>query len=400
MIEFEQLRIIPYEKRTSCMVCGAIANPPILEYPNLPLTGLYTREKPKEKLGFLDLGFQLCQNCGHGQLSNIVRPEVLYGETYGFRTSQSATAIKAADLFLSFIIQSTGKKFFKTVLDIGCSDLVLLNSLRANAEHLVGVDPVLKGRESELADEKLEVLGDFFEHVDLSSRRFELVVSSHTLEHVRDPKAFIASMLKNATEGTTIALQFPILDILLKDLRFDQIFHQHLNYFSFASIFRMLDDLGAAVIDYKVNYQHWGTVMVLIKKGRGPGQRTENHTTWIADDVLAAYSKFRDMMKLAKSQLDLPKGTLIYGYGAALMLPVLSYHLNNDLSCLKAVLDDDESKDGLSYINLPVTIRSAKIAKDIRESVVLVTSVDNSRKILEKLIPMAPKRIILPLGVI
>jgi hypothetical protein len=92
---------------------------------------------------------------------------------------------------------------------------------------------------------------------------------------------------------------------------------------------------------------------------------------------------------------------LIYGYGAALMLPVLSYHLANDFSGFECIIDDDKNKDGLYYINLPVSIRSRDKVKDFSDAIVVLTAIsamNNGRRILAKLFELNPKQIIVPLS--
>ena len=93
-------------------------------------------------------------------------------------------------------------------------------------------------------------------------------------------------------------------------------------------------------------------------------------------------------------------GSKIYGYGAAQMLPVLAYHIENNLGCLTAVLDDDSDKEGLGYWNLPVKIMPSSRAEDISEASVLITAVDNAQPILKKLLTNRPKHIIYPFNII
>ena len=96
-----------------------------------------------------------------------------------------------------------------------------------------------------------------------------------------------------------------------------------------------------------------------------------------------------------KILLDL-MNTPIYGYGAALLLPVLAYHLKTDFSFLKAVIDDAKEKDGLFYANLPLEIQhSSKITK-FNELTIFITAIDNVKPIMTKLFSYRPKHIIYP----
>ena len=85
------------------------------------------------------------------------------------------------------------------------------------------------------------------------------------------------------------------------------------------------------------------------------------------------------------------------------MLPVYSYYLEDDLSCLNYIIDDDIKKDGLFYINLPVTItHSSKIPK-LEDSVILLTAISskiNIKRILNNLFTLSPRHIVYPLRTI
>ena len=109
---------------------------------------------------------------------------------------------------------------------------------------------------------------------------------------------------------------------------------------------------------------------------------------------------FECQMATVRETLAALDGSRIYGYGAAQMLPVLAYHIGNNLDCLTAVLDDDPDKDGLGYWNLPVKIMPSSRAEDISEASVLITAVDNAQPILKKLLTNRPKHIIYPFNII
>lgn len=394
----KQYANIPFNVRTDCAICGSKLDNAIIELPNFPLTEIYTKYKIEEKIGFVDQKFHVCSKCGHGQISHIIDQKLLYGKDYFYRSSTSPTAPKAIDDFISFMKPHIGRR--EKIVDIGCNDLYTLNRLSCMAKYLIGIDPILKGKEQEFNTEKVTVYGDFAENVieNLSFDK-DLIISSHTLEHVPEPKLSIKYLLDNATLDTLFAFQFPCLEALIEDYRFDQIYHQHLNYFSIKSILYMLNELGAELIDYKINYGHWGATMILFRKSKGtnikiPTAKLENK------EISKRYATFKGGMKRTNECLRSYRDKELYGYGAALMLPVLSYHLNNDLSSLKCIIDDDERKNGLYYINLPTVIRYSENIEDLKEATVLVTAIsakDNVRKIVSKLISKDVRNIIIPL---
>ncbi len=403
-MNIEKLKNVPFEKRTHCVICGQKLGEPVIELPDFPLTEIYTRRRIEEKVGFADQSFHFCTNCGHGQIANVIDIDLVYGDThiYHFRTSESATGKESADFFIDFVNTIAKGQHFKNIVEIGCNDLYILKSLKSRADRLVGIDPILKGKEKEFSEDNIIAIGDFFENVHLDGN-LDVVMCKDTLEHVSNPKGFVKKIVDKATDETLFFFQFPLMETLLSGCRFDQIFHQHLNYFSLKSIIYILNELGCELLDYKININHWGAILIAFKKGKNGLKYSKDICEISAPEILNRYAVFKSNMEATNKRLTFLKNETIYGYGAALMLPVLSYHLGNDLSCLKCVIDDDKSKEGLYYINLPVSITTRENIRDIKDSIVLITaifSMNNVRRILPKLFELNPKQIILPLNTI
>lgn len=404
--DIKQFLDISCEVWECCAVCNSKLGEPVIELPNLPLTEIYVKQPIKQRVGFVDQKFHVCSKCGHGQLSYIVDPKVLYSSAaYFHKTSSSTTARKAVDFLLLFLNRILKERRFSSIIDIGCNDLYLLRLLKNRSRRLIGIDPIIPSQD--IFDEGVEFIEDFVENVDIGSYikgKSCLVVSTSTLEHIREPRDLFKQLLEFADEKSIFILEFPGLETLLNNHRFDQIFHQHLHYFSLQSVAYLLDEFGGELIDYEVNFHHWGALLVAFKKNsankRWKSKFVGDFMDIRVEDVKKRYELFKQQMQLINKQLSSIKNEKIYGYGAALMLPVLSYHLENDLSCLECVIDDDKSKEGLYYINLPVKIRTSESIEDFNESVIFITAIDNASLIVPKAISLGPKKIILPFNII
>lgn len=382
----------------SCAVCGKRLET-ALELPRLPLTGIYRREGMIESFPSYDQALLICTNCEHGQLQAMLDPDVLYGNAYGFRTSASITASRGAEFFADFLDQVAPGTRFSRVLEFGCSDAVLLKKLRARASRLVGVDPVLSGREDESPDSNITLIGARIQDLDVNEALGgtpDLVVSQHTMEHLPDPRGTLEKLMRAATADTLFVLEFPCLDPLLEQLRFDQVFHQHVQYFSVRSFLTLLTSVGATLARMAFHYTYWGSLLVAFRKGRDTTQPRTSGPSKSVDAVRARYDRFRAQLEGAAEALADCSAERVFGYGAALMLPVLAYHLHTDFSTLEAVFDDDPAKEGFGYANLPVRIRNPG-GVDFTDLTVLLTAMDNRRPILRRLAELNPKRIINPL---
>jgi hypothetical protein len=401
-IDLSKFKNINFDRRTKCQVCGQASDSPLFELPDFPMTEIYVDCKVKERLGFVDQSFHLCEKCGHGQIANVIDVELQYGdsEQFYFRASESATGRESADFFIEFLNSVVKDRHFKNIIEVGCNDMYVLNALKSRADQLIGIDPILKKKEKEYTQGNIIAIGDFLENVNLNDA-MDVVLCKDTLEHISEPKQFVKKIVDSAQNETIFVFQFPLLETLLSGCRFDQVFHQHLNYFSLESIIYMLEDLGCQLMDYRININHWGMILIAFKKSKDKTKYASRISKIRRPQVLESYKVFKDNMRVTNDRLNLLKNEKIYGYGAALMLPALSYYLGNDFQTFECIIDDDQHKVGLSYINLPITIKTTESVEDIHESIVLVTAIsaiNNVRRILVKLAELNPKQIIVPMA--
>ncbi len=391
--------------REHCAVCSSSELDVAIDLPGLPLTGVYCQEAMKTPVKGIDQRFLICVKCGHTQLAEHVAPTVLYSDSYSFRTSVSATARHGTSFFLSALDEVAPGRHFNCALDLGCNDLYLLEQLQDRTNARVGIDPVWASKEDQRNDKSITIIGDTIENVDLDSALKappDLVVCRHTLEHIYEPRAVLQQLLAAAAKNALFLFEVPGFEALVHRLRFDQIFHQHLQYFTIASFRRLLQEVGGVYISHWENYHDWGSLLVAFaKEGKYQEQRGKTvEPMFEVPAIRERYAIFRRQLSTANDVLRSLEGTTIYGYGAARMLPVLAYHLDNDLSSLTALLDDDPAKNGLHYWNLPLVIRHAATVTDLEAASIFITAVDNVKPILSKLLVRRPRHIIYPFHII
>ena len=188
--------------------------------------------------------------------------------------------------------------------------------------------------------------------------------------------------------------ELPSLEPLVERLRFDQVFHQHLHYFSHASLLRLAQAASLRAVGQRLNYHDWGALWVAFERGEAaelpPPPFEPRH-------LRRRRTRFAlHMGAVGRIIEELAPGPVV-GYGAGQMLPVLAYHLGSDLRQLQAVIDDDPAKDGWRYANLPLTIRRGPVPDG---AAVVITAVDNAAPILARLLAERPGRIVYPLAVL
>lgn len=369
----------------------------------MPLTGIFVEPSVADEFPNFDQFLLRCEECGHAQLRDTIDPVFLYRDTYTHRSSLSPISARGNDFFLQFLNDVTGSKKFECVVEVGCNDLYLLEKLRPRTARAYGFDPIFIGAESK-AENWVNVSGKFIEEIQPSrdiAGKPDLFISVHTLEHVNDPLESLSPFFEHAADGAMFLIEVPSLDTLVRAARFDQIFHQHLNYFSVGSLQRMIAKLGGEYVAHRFNYGYWlGTLMVAFRKPAA-GKKSVSGNDSIAPtrkmfaEQFAAYREHMKTLRESLERLD-TSGVELFGFGAAQMVPVFAYHLGSDLGILECIYDDNASKNGLTYPSLDVGITAPPDAKRIAEGAVLITALDSARAITQRLASVPARYIVQP----
>jgi cyclopropane-fatty-acyl-phospholipid synthase len=209
----------------------------------------------------------------------------------------------------------------------------------------------------------------------------------------------------NAKDGDDFIFQFPSLDLLVRDGRFDQVHHQHVNYFSLYSFSKLLNKCGFKLVAYRFDPDHYGALMCHFQKDKQSLQTSKVHrfksSNITQENILLSYQAFKLAMAATDIRLSMcakePRGGGIVCYGASLMLPILKYYMPA-IANAKQILDSNKDKFGLSYVNFDVEIRD-ELTYDYVGSTIVVTAISTklaTRKIVNRLIDLGVENIILP----
>ncbi len=385
-----------FTKIKSCAVCDDNNLATLWDLPQLPLTERFGAYQP-ERCPPIDQQLLFCLQCGHVQLAHQVKPEILYNEHYAFRTSSTQATQKSALFFIEFIKKYLPKQKEFHLMDIGGNDLFLAKNMGDYFKNKNVVDPILATQDGSNID-GIEIIGKKFEdaigHKDFS--KINVVVCRHTLEHIANPKLLLQNLFEACSEDATYFFEIPSFDNLVKNNRFDAIFHQHYHYFGLNSFLKILQQCGGA---YLTHYDYLegpcgGSLMIAFRQGNTTPVLLQETSKQLAyyQQKIAAYS---ESMKKLGTEFKQFKD-IIYGYGASLMLATLAYHLKSDLSMLSCILDDDPGKDGMTYQNIPVKICLPSESVPQAHVSYLVTSLENQLAITNKIKKLLPNKIFIP----
>jgi cyclopropane-fatty-acyl-phospholipid synthase len=176
-----------------------------------------------------------------------------------------------------------------------------------------------------------------------------------------------------------LVVQFPALEPIVRDLRFDQIHHQHFHYFSWKSLLTVLDDAQLEVVSSGLDWNHYGAGNLVLRKKQLHssdeirllpwGQSALAEYVFLTNDrLLQAISTYRTYQLVVNEVLS--AGPYV-ALGAGLMSPIVFYHLVETWANCKAIYDGEVSKYGTQYFGTPRPV--SPIPDSLEGEVVLIS---------------------------
>lgn len=392
------------KRATSCAVCSKTLSSPVIEFPDFPLAGLLFKNR-KECVDFrFDLGVCICPKCGHAQLHNQVDPNIAYGKGFIFKSSDSPGQLSGIANFFSFVMQHLNGRRQGTIIEIGCNDLRLLRRFTGYADHLIGIDPILVPQDDSGCGNKITLIGKYIEDVNLKEvfacKAPDVILCRHTLEHIPNPRKIIEKLVEIATPKTLFVVEIPIFEEIVRNLRYNQIFHEHLHYWTLESFEYLLKNLGCCIKRISMNgWGAWASLMISFQidnRTTASEKSTASFYRVSAEEVRKGFDFFKEQLGVVKKCMNMLIGRKMCGYGAAVVPPILAYHMGTDFGFLEVIWDDDRGKDGLWYPNLPVQIKCPPENLSLKEYCVVITEPDAAFPILTRLKHFEAQQVIIP----
>jgi hypothetical protein len=284
------------------------------------------------------------------------------------------------------------------ILEIGCNDVYLLENLENVARNRAGIDPIFSPEIKQLAP-GFKVKGGFAETVDYSAlfeKPIDLIISAHTFEHIVDPIKSLINLKNHVNGELDFIIEVPSSLRMFEQLRLDQIFSQHINYYSPYSMSMLMSHLNLDLVDITYNFSYWGGTQILHfsnyqKKNAVVAEK-------ISEDQIrkATINFLNDIQSLKFKIRNAP--SRVFAYGAAQMLPILQYHVGDEFDLISEIFDDNPERIGKRYPYLDRKIRSLEGFKFEPDDMVIITALDSCKPLVKRLLEKEIKLITIPIG--
>jgi len=266
--EKEKNLLLKYYK-FECRSCSNINLKRVVSLGYQPLANNLLK-KANEKCEMYPLEVNYCERCHNCQLSVAIDPKKMFTNyLYTSSTSKSFRNhfVNAAKKYIKDLKLNKKKSL---IIDIGSNDGVALRPfLEMGYTNILGIEPA-KNLAKLANKNKIKTINSFLEKKNLKKfkKNADLILASNVFAHSDKLKEMAECMLKLLGKNGTIIIEVQYLLNTLKDLTFDNIYHEHYNYWSLTSLINFFNQFDAKIFRSEAIDTHGGSLRIYITKDK------------------------------------------------------------------------------------------------------------------------------------
>ena len=261
--------------RSKKFVPGSINNKLILDLGLHPFADTFiSKNKLKKKEPIISLKVYLCKKTGIIQVGNITKAEERYNlYDYSYTSANSEYSRNHWKNFYKDIIKFLKKKQIN-VYEIGSNDGFLLSNFKKFGHKVMGID-ASKFMTSLANKNKIFTLQKIFNFKNSKEilkkyGRCDLIIANNVLNHSNDPMDFIKGVHNILSDKGTFVFELPYWLKTVNTQKFDQIYHEHITYFTVLMAFNVLKKNNFQIKKITQNNYHGGSIRVFSQKSLQP----------------------------------------------------------------------------------------------------------------------------------
>jgi len=335
-------------------------------------------ECPENKF---EMKLMIEESTGAVRLEKVAPLDMMYGK-YWYRSGTNNTMKKELSNIVDSIIHVKKLQENDVWLDIACNDGTLLSYVPKNMIR-IGIDPADDSFKESSQQHANQIVQDFFttknyESTEFGRQKAKVVTSIAVFYDLDNPKEFIKDVYDVLDDNGIWCLQLSYTPLMIQQMAFDNICHEHVYYYSLFNLKKLFDDNGFKIVDCQLNDVNGGSFRVYAMKdvaniktfGTQPFRdvanfridallelenslEMKNASTWqkFFEDIQVLKAKVVDFIKEEKS-----KGKTIWGYGASTKGNTLLQYFGLDNTLIDGIAERSIHKFGLKTVgtNIPI----------------------------------------------
>ncbi len=367
----------------NCRSCGNSNLKRVVSLGYQPLANNLTNKK-EEKCELYPLEVNYCEKCHNCQLSVSVDPKKMFSN-YLYTSSTSKVFrnhfVQAAKKYSKDLKLNKKKSY---IIDIGSNDGVALKPfLDLGYKKVLGIEPA-KNLAKLANKNKIKTFNGFLEKKNIKKikKNADLILASNVFAHSDKLKEMAECMFSLLRKTGTLIIEVQYLMNTLKDLTFDNIYHEHYNYWSLTSLVYFFNQFNAKIFRSEKIDTHGGSIRIYITKGQKV--KIENSVkTMLKEEEIFGIKDFKTYQNFGKKVYEIranvqknikklkDKNKKIIGYGA----PAKATTALNFFGISKEIdfiVEDNKLKHNKFIPGVKIPIKSKSNIKDKKNTLLVL----------------------------
>lgn len=316
--------------------------------------------------------------CGLLQLHHTVSPDLLY-RRFWYKSGVNQTIRDDLEEIVRKVEQKVNLENDDIVIDIGANDGTLLRFYKNKSIKSIGFEPANNLLE-EASIDTFKIFNEYFNAKSFKSefgiKKARVVTSISMFYDLDKPHDFVGDVKDILDENGIWILQMNYLVTMLENNAFDNIVHEHLEYYSLQSLEYLLNRHDLEVFDVEQNNINGGSIRVYIKfkncKKFSISKNVDSvreYETKIGLNNTKTYLDFAERIQNLKEQTckfiqdEIRDGKKIYVYGASTRGNTLLQYYGLNSESILAAAERNPEKWGKKTVGSRIPIISEEQAR-------------------------------------
>jgi 2-polyprenyl-3-methyl-5-hydroxy-6-metoxy-1,4-benzoquinol methylase len=342
-----------------CRVCDSTHLELVIDLGDQPWCNHFLKVEEVGQEPFYPLRVLFCHDCHTSQLDFTVKKEIMFGN----HTYLSGTTKSLSEHFKNIAAEVDGLFFkdqqAKSVLDIGSNDGTQLKHFQALGYEVLGVES--STTTARIAnDSGVPTLNAFFNQQTMADigKQFDVFNASGVFFHLEELHSVCEAIKQGLKQDGVFVVQFLYMKSIMENLAFDQIYHEHLLYYTLETIEVLLNRHGLSMFDAYLAPIHGGSIIGYIthKDMKTPSDRLK--TMREEEDAsgcnsIEAYRAFDLRIKRMKEEnlvyLKTAKsaGKRVFGFGAPVKGNTMLNYFGVGPELIECLVEKNDLRRGL-----------------------------------------------------
>lgn len=249
----------------NCRVCSSSNLEMVVDLGMHPWCNNFLTSDQIGKEPYYPLRLLYCKKCSLSQLDYTVSKEIMFGN----HTYLSGVTNTLSNHF-KLIARVVDTTFFsnitsKSILDIGSNDGTQLKHYQDLGWDVLGVESSITT--AKLAnDNNIKTLEKFFNLETMMDidRKFDVINASGVFFHLEELHSVTEGIKLGLKDKGIFVVQFLYMKNIMENNAFDQIYHEHLLYYSLKTLTQLLSKYDLEIFDAELTSVHGGQMIAYV----------------------------------------------------------------------------------------------------------------------------------------